>query len=38
MPTAPIEYEAKPLNDDAAARMVAAVRASALRATSASLD
>ena len=38
MPTAPIEHEAKPLNDDAAARMVAEVRASALRATSASLD
>jgi hypothetical protein len=38
MPTAPIEHEAKPLDDDAAARMVARVRASALRATSASLD
>ena len=38
MPAAPIEHEAKPLNDDAAARMVAEVRASALRATSASLD
>ena len=38
MPTAPIEHEAKPLNDDATARMVAEVRAAALRATSASLD
>ena len=38
MPTAPIEHEAKPLGDDAAARMVAEARASALRATSASLD
>ena len=38
MPTAPIEHEAKPVNDDATARMVAEVRASALRATSASLD
>jgi hypothetical protein len=38
MPTAPMEHEAKPLNDDAATRMVAEVRASALRATSASLD
>jgi hypothetical protein len=38
MPTAPIEHEAKPLDDAAAARMVAEVRASALRATSASLD
>jgi hypothetical protein len=38
MPTAPIEHEAKPFNDDAAARMVAEVRASAVRATSASLD
>jgi hypothetical protein len=38
MPTAPIEHEARPLNDDAAARMVAKARASALRATSASLD
>jgi hypothetical protein len=37
-PAAPIEHEAKPLDDDAAARMVAEVRASALRATSASLD
>ena len=38
MPAAPIEHEAKLLDDDAAARMVAEVRASALRATSASLD
>ena len=38
MPAAPVEHEAKALDDDAAARMVAEVRASALRATSASLD
>jgi len=38
MPAAPVEHEAGPLDDDAAARMVAEVRASALRATSASLD
>jgi hypothetical protein len=38
LPTAPVEHEAKPLDDDAAARMVAEVRASALRTTSASLD
>ena len=38
MPAAPIEHEAQPLQDGAAARMVAEVRASALRATSASLD
>jgi hypothetical protein len=38
MPTAPIEHEAKPLEEAAAARMVTEVRASALRATSASLD
>jgi hypothetical protein len=38
LPTAPVEHEAKSLDDDAAARMVAEVRASALRATSASLD
>jgi hypothetical protein len=38
MPVAPIEHEAQPLPDDAAARMVADVRASALRATAASLD
>jgi hypothetical protein len=37
-PAAPIEHEAKALSDGAAARMVAEVRASALRATSASLD
>jgi hypothetical protein len=37
LPTAPVEHDAKPLDDDAAARMVAEVRASALRATSASL-
>jgi hypothetical protein len=38
MPVAPIEHEAQSLLDDAAARMVAEVRASVLRATSASLD
>jgi hypothetical protein len=38
MPTAPIEHETKGLSDRAAATMVAEVRASALRATSASLD
>jgi len=38
VPAAPIEHEAKPLDDDVAARMVAEVRASVLRATSASLD
>ena len=38
VPTAPIEHEAKPLSDGAAARLVAQVRASALRAASASLD
>lgn len=38
MPAAPIHHEAKGLNDDATARMVAEVRASALRATSASLN
>jgi hypothetical protein len=37
-PTAPIEHEARTLSDDATARMVAEVRASALRAASASLD
>jgi hypothetical protein len=36
--TAPIEHEARALDDDAAVRMAAEVRASALRATSASLD
>jgi hypothetical protein len=38
MPTAPIEHDAGSLDGAAAARMVAEVRASALRATSASLD
>jgi hypothetical protein len=38
MPAAPIEHQAQPLDDDAAARMVAKVRESALRATGASLD
>lgn len=38
MPTAPVEHEAKALDGDASARMVAEVRASAIRATSASLD
>ena len=38
MPTAPVEHDIKPLSDAAAARMVAEVWASALRATSASLD
>ena len=38
MPAAPVEHEARPLDDGAAARMVTEVRASALRATSASLD
>jgi hypothetical protein len=38
MPTAPIEHEAKALGGDATARMVAEVRASVLRAASASLD
>ena len=38
MPAAPIEHEAQALQDGAAARMVAEVRAAALRATSASLD
>ena len=38
MPAAPIEHDAKPLSAAATARMVAEVRASALRATSASLD
>ena len=37
MPTAPIHHEGKPLDDDAAAALVAQVRASAVRATSASL-
>jgi hypothetical protein len=38
LPAAPVEHEIRPLGDDAAARLVADVRASALRATSASLD
>jgi hypothetical protein len=38
MPVAPIHSDGKHLDDDASARMVAEVRASALRATSASLD
>jgi len=38
MPAAPVEHEARPLDDGAAAKMVTEVRASALRATSASLD
>ena len=38
VPTAPVEHEAKLLDDDEAARLVAEVRASALRATAASLD
>jgi len=38
MPAAPVEHEARPLDDGAAARMVTEVRASALRAASASLD
>jgi hypothetical protein len=38
MPTAPIHHEAEPLDDDATAALVAQVRASALRAASASLD
>ena len=38
MPTAPIHHEGKPLDDAATAVLVAQVRASAVRATSASLD
>lgn len=38
MPSAPIHHEGKPLDDHAAAALVAQVRASASRATSASLD
>jgi hypothetical protein len=38
MPAAPIHHEGKPLDDDATAALVAQVRASALRAASASLD
>jgi hypothetical protein len=37
-PAAPIEHEAKLLGDDTAARLVADIRASALRTTSESLD
>lgn len=38
MPSAPIHHEGRSLDDDAVAAMVATVRASALRATSASLE
>jgi hypothetical protein len=38
VPAAPVEHEAEHLDDDDAARVVAEVRASALRTTSASLD
>ncbi len=38
MPTAPIHHEGRLLDDDAAAALVAKVRASAVRATTASLD
>jgi len=38
LPVAPIEHESQSLPDGAAARLVAEIRASALRATSASLD
>jgi len=38
MPTAPVHHEGKPLDDDATAELVAQVRASAARATSAALD
>jgi hypothetical protein len=38
MPPAPVEHEIGSLDDEAAATMLAAVRASALRATTASLD
>ncbi len=38
MPTAPIHHEGKPLDDDVAAALVAKVRASVIRAASASLD
>ena len=38
MPTAPVHHEGKPLDDAAAAVLVAQVRASAVRATSAALD
>lgn len=38
IPTAPIHHEGKPLDDRAVAALVATVRASAVRATSAALD
>lgn len=38
LPAAPVEHDTKPLSDAAAARLVAEVRASVLRAASASLD
>ncbi|MGH3763138.1 hypothetical protein [Actinophytocola sp.] len=38
MPAAPIHHDGKPLDDDAAAALVAKVRASAVRAASAALD
>ncbi|KAB2348021.1 hypothetical protein [Actinomadura rudentiformis] len=38
VPTAPVHHEGKPLDDAAAAELVARVRESAIRATSASLD
>jgi hypothetical protein len=38
MPTAPVEHEAQSLDDAAAGELVARVRASAVRATSAALD
>ena len=38
VPDAPIHHEGKPLDDDACAALVAEVRASAVRATAASLD
>lgn len=38
LPTAPVEHDAKPLDDAAAAALVAKVRASVMRAASASLD
>ena len=38
MPTAPIHHEGRPLDDASAAALVAQVRASAIRAASASLD
>jgi hypothetical protein len=38
MPAAPIHHEGKPLDDDATAELVAQVRASAARATAASLE